>query len=265
VGLPIALALGMPAFEQLLAGAHAMDRHFRQAPAASNLPLTLALLGIWNRNFLDLPGHIVVPYAQRLVHFPEWLQQLEMESNGKGVTRDGGPVAVETAPMVWGTVGTNAQHAYFQMLHQASVAADIDFILPLPHAELDADERERQRVANCLAQSEALLRGRTAKAPVSTAQQSAALAAARHFDGDRPSSTLLLDRLDAWHLGALLAAYEHKTFVQGVIWGINSFDQWGVELGKTLADELIHGLMETGTARHSASTRALLARIRGEH
>lgn len=260
-GLSIALALGMAAFEQLLAGAHAMDQHFQHAPAQRNLPLTMALVGIWNRNFLGLSGHVVVPYAKRLQHFTEWLQQVEMESNGKGVSRAGTTLDVATVPMVWGTVGPNAQHAYFQALHQATLMADVDFILPLADKIAQFDEREQQRLANCLGQAQALMRGREPVAHEADNQQQARLAAARGFDGDRPSSMLLLERLDAWHLGALLAAYEHKVFVQGVIWDINSFDQWGVELGKELAGELMQELAEPGTSTHDASTQALLERI----
>lgn len=263
VGLPIALALGMDAFETLLVGAHAMDRHFLEAPLEANLPVMLALIGVWNRNFLGLTGHVAVPYAQRLKYFAEWLQQLEMESNGKGATYAGDAVKCATVPMIWGTVGTNAQHAYFQMLHQAALAADVDFILPLPDGDMADDGRERQRVANCLAQAEALMSGQSPAAADPADEQQALMAAARYCEGNRPSSTLLMPRLDAWHLGALLAAYEHKTFVQGVIWDVNSFDQCGVELGKSLAGRLIQELESDGqTATHDASTRTLLERVR---
>ncbi len=271
VGLPIALTLGMAAFDELLAGAHAMDRHFRQAPPADNMPVILALVGIWNRNFLGLPSHVVVPYAQRLAASPGWLQQLEMESNGKSVTRGSEDVTVDTVPAVWGGVGTNAQHAFFQMLHQGPPAADVDFILPLRGERSADDARECQRVANCLAQAEALMRGRDPEALDARlrqegydADQRAVLAAARRFDGNRPSSTLVLDALDARHLGALLAAYEHKVFVQGVIWGINSFDQWGVELGKTMGGQLERELADPAASReaHDGSTEALLAQVR---
>lgn len=270
VGLSIALTLGMDVFDELLAGAHAMDAHFEQAPIERNLPALLGLVGVWNRNFLKLSGQAIVPYAQRLVDLPGWLQQLEMESNGKAVTRDGEPASVATVPTVWGSVGTNAQHAFFQMLHQGELAAAVDFVLPLSTPEAGGDERERQRVVNCLAQAEALMRGRDPEA-LARAMAADGLSgeklqqrlAARRFDGNRPSSVLLLERLDAASLGALMAAYEHKVFVQGVIWNINSFDQWGVELGKTMADQLL-GEMD-GTAdpvAHDASTQTLLARVR---
>ncbi|MES1945845.1 glucose-6-phosphate isomerase [Salinisphaera sp. C84B14] len=270
VGLSIAAGLGMAAFEALLAGAHAMDAHFREAPLDENLPAALGMIGVWNNNFLGLPSHIVVPYAQRLAALPAYLQQLEMESNGKSVTRAGEPAVVNTVPAVWGSVGTNAQHAFFQMLHQGELAADIDFVLPLSPPADAHDPRERQRVANCLAQAEALMCGRDPDALVDelTQQglQGGALErrlAARRFDGNRPSSMIVMDRLDAHHLGALLAAYEHKVFVQGLIWGINSFDQWGVELGKTMAERLVDELDGHGeVGQHDASTQALLARVR---
>jgi glucose-6-phosphate isomerase len=239
VGLSIALALGMDAFRELLAGAHAMDRHFRDTPLAQNLPVLMGLLGIWNTNFLGLPTQAVVPYGQALRHFPGWLQQLEMESNGKAVDRDGNPVDYATAPVVWGDVGTNAQHAFFQLLHQGPQPQPVDFILPLSARR---DERERQRVANCLAQAEALMRGKTAD-EVRAELAARGLAGAelesaiphRVFPGNRPSSLLLMPDLSPATLGALLALYEHKVYVQSLVWNICAFDQWGVELGKQLA------------------------------
>lgn len=271
VGLSIALALGMEEFDALLAGAHAMDEHFEHAPLHENLPALLGLCGIWNNNFLGLKSHVVVPYAQRLAALPAFLQQLEMESNGKSVTRDGEPCRVATVPTVWGSVGTNAQHAYFQMLHQGEMAADVDFILPLSSPEAANDERERQRVANCIAQAEALMRGRDAKALEAelvaqglSGEMLERRLAARRFEGNRPSAMLLIERLDAGTLGALLAAYEHKVFVQGVIWNINSFDQWGVELGKTMAGQLLGEIEGTREAvDHDASTDALMTTVRG--
>lgn len=267
-GLPIALALGMDAFGELLAGARAMDGHFRQAPAARNLPVLLGLIGVWNRNFLGLSGQVTVPYAQRLALLPAWQQQLEMESNGKSVTPDGEAVSAATVPQTWGGVGTNAQHAFFQMLHQGVDPPPVDFILPLPADS--ADERERRRVANCLAQSEALMRGtdddELRRALAADGLSGSALEAAvaqRRCPGNRPSNTLLLPRLDACSLGALLAAYEHKTYVQGVIWGIDSFDQWGVELGKTLAARIEAELAEPAAlGEHDSSTAALLKRVK---
>ena len=270
VGLSILLAVGETRFEALLAGAHAMDRHFAEAPVNDNLPVWLALTGIWNNNFLGLASHCVVPYAQRMANLPSFLQQLEMESNGKSVTREGTPTTVATVPTIWGSVGTNAQHAYFQMLHQGELAVDLDFILPLSTPEAAADEREVERVANCLAQAEALMCGRDAEALrdelVAEGWQGEALEhrlAARSFAGNRPSNMLVMDTLDAHHLGALLAAYEHKAFVQGMIWNINSFDQWGVELGKSMAGRLVDDLTTTETpGEHDASTARLLAQVR---
>lgn len=268
VGLPVALGLGMPVFRDLLAGARDMDEHFRAVPVEGNLPALLALVGIWNRNFLGYTGQVTVPYAQRLALLPDWQQQLEMESNGKAVTPAGQAVPVATVPQVWGDVGTNAQHAFFQMLHQAPAGLPVDFILPLPAG--GGDERERQRVANCLAQGEALMRGRDddelRHALAADGLDGEALdvaVAQRRCPGDRPSSTLLMPALDARSLGALLAAYEHKVYVQGVIWGINSFDQWGVELGKTLAGRIEAELAgKPAAAEHDASTAALLARVK---
>ncbi|HET7314637.1 glucose-6-phosphate isomerase [Salinisphaera sp.] len=269
VGLSILLALGPEPFEALLAGAHAMDEHFRAAPLAENLPALLALAGVWNNNFLGLNSHCVVPYAQRLASLPAFLQQLEMESNGKSVTREGKPATVSTVPTIWGSVGTNAQHAYFQMLHQGDLAVDLDFVLPLSPPEAADDVRERERVANCIAQAEALMCGRDS-AELAAELESEGLAgealehrlAARRFDGNRPSNMLVLEALDAHHVGALIAAYEHKVFVQGIIWNINSFDQWGVELGKTMAGQIGNELATGEAAAHDGSTAALVARVR---
>lgn len=257
-GLPIVLSLGMDAFRSLLAGAHMLDEHFRCTPLERNLPVLMGLVGIWNRNFLGLPSQAVVPYAQRLARFVDWLQQLEMESNGKHVDTDGDPVAVATAPAVWGAVGTNAQHAFFQMLHQGSEILPTDFVLPLSPRD---DPRQTELAANCAAQAEALMHGRQAE--VLRAQGGdETLVPHRACPGNRPSSIFLMPSLDAHHLGALLAACEHKMFVQGVIWGINSFDQWGVELGKTLATRILAELDGELTVEHDAATAALVGRLR---
>jgi glucose-6-phosphate isomerase len=268
VGLSILLALGPEIFEELLGGAHAMDTHFRNAPPADNLPVVLALVGIWNNNFLHLRSHCVVPYAQRLAALPAFLQQLEMESNGKTATRAGGLTRVATVPTVWGSVGTNAQHAYFQMLHQGDPIVDLDFILPLSVRTPADDSRECQRVANCIAQAEALMCGRDSAALKAELEaqglQGEALQhrqAARCFLGNRPSNMLVLETLDAYHLGALIAAYEHKVFVQGIIWNINSFDQWGVELGKTMAGRIAAELRAGAAGAHDGSTNALIERV----
>ncbi|MDT0617734.1 glucose-6-phosphate isomerase [Salinisphaera sp. P385] len=258
-GLSVALARGMPVFRELLAGAHDMDTHFRQAPLAVNLPVVMALIGVWNRNLLNLTGQVVVPYAHRLGLFPAWLQQLEMESNGKSVKSDGTTTTVATVPQVWGGGGTNAQHAFFQMLHQGTDVLPVDFILVTPTAD---DDRSRQLAANCLAQAAALMHGRPEAETLAGSNGDPVLAAQRSFPGNRPSSTLLLDRLDARRLGALIAAHEHKVFVQGVIWGINSFDQWGVELGKTLADDILAAWSNDDSRHLDATTRSLLDRLR---
>lgn len=267
VGLPIALALGRAAFEQLLAGAHAMDDHFRCAPAAQNVPVMMGLLAVWNRNLLGAQSLVIAPYAQRLQRFIGWLQQLEMESNGKGVRMDGTPVPDATTAALWGDVGTNAQHAFFQMLHQGPDAHPVDFILPI---QPDHDDHEQQRllIANCLAQSAALMHGRSVaqvqsalEASGMTPQAAERAAVHRHLPGNRPSSTVLLERLDAWHLGALLACYEHRTFVQSVLWGINAFDQWGVELGKRLADDVDAALRGERAAGVDAETDLLIQRV----
>jgi glucose-6-phosphate isomerase len=264
VGLVILIALGPQRYDQLCAGAHALDRHFVEAPLARNLPVLLGLLGVWNVNFLGCASQVVVPYTQRLTLFGGWLQQLEMESNGKGVDRDGRPVDYATTPALWGSIGTNAQHAYFQMLHQGPAVHAIDFILPVAAAH-PYEEMQRMLMANCLAQSAALMTGKTAdevRAELAAAGLSAAALEAavphRVFPGNRPSNTLLLPQLDAWHFGALLALYEHRTFVQAVIWGINPFDQWGVEFGKQLAKRILDPQQLQGM---DASTRALWKRI----
>lgn len=267
VGLPIAIALGRGAFEDLLAGAHAMDDHFRCAPAEQNVPVVMGLLAVWNRSLLGAESQVIAPYAQRLQRFVGWLQQLEMESNGKGVRSDGSPVKGPTTAALWGDVGTNAQHAFFQMLHQGPTAHPVDFILPLLP---EHDDREQQRllVANCLAQAAALMCGRSAESVRAALEADgmsvqAAREAATHrcLPGNRPSSTLLMERLDAWHLGALLACYEHRTFVQSVLWGINAFDQWGVELGKRLAGEVDRALRGEGSADLDSETDLLVQRV----
>jgi glucose-6-phosphate isomerase len=263
VGLSIVLALGMDGFRELLGGAHAMDRHFRDVSLERNLPVLMALLGVWNVNFLGFPTQAVVPYSQALRRLPGWLQQLEMESNGKSVDRDGRTVGYATAPVVWGDVGTNAQHAFFQLLHQGPQPQPVDFILPLSDRR---NEREQQRVANCLAQAEALMRGKSAEdVRVELSARGlagTALEAAvphRVFPGNRPSSLLVLPELSPASLGALLALYEHKTYVQGLVWNICPFDQWGVELGKQLA-----GRVQDRLAQKSLTdVQALLQQLRG--
>ena len=272
IGLPIMLALGPDRFDELLAGAHAMDEHFRSAPAAANLPVLMALVGIWNVNFLDTSSQLIAPYHQRLHRLPAYLQQLDMESNGKSVHHDGSPVGVRTAPVLWGEQGINGQHAYFQLVHQGTQTVPVDFIGVLDAGRED-EGLHRVAFANLVAQAEALMRGRSA-AEAEAEMRAAGLPEARirallpHrvFPGNRPSNTLLLERLDPCTLGALIAAYEHRTFVQGVIWDINSFDQWGVELGKQLAtrvlDELDPLASQAAEHAHDASTRGLIEHYR---
>ncbi|MBH9552449.1 glucose-6-phosphate isomerase [Inhella gelatinilytica] len=255
IGLPLAIAIGGAAFRRFLAGAHAMDRHFAEAPLEHNLPVQLGLLDVWYRNGLGFSSRSVAPYHQGLRRLPAYLQQLEMESNGKSVDQAGRSLPFATSPVVWGEAGTNGQHAYFQMLHQGTDVIPVEFLLVRepkyavqPEGEL-ADllaDQHRKLLANGLAQAQALMEGKTTEqalgevAPTANAQLSLdVLARHRTFSGNRPSTLLLLDRLDAFSLGALIALYEHRVFVSGAIWGINSFDQWGVELGKALCSQLL--------------------------
>jgi len=256
IGLPIAIAIGAQGFRELLAGARAMDLHFRDTPLAHNLPVRLALLDIWYRDFLRLPTRCVAPYHAGLKRLPAYLQQLEMESNGKRVALDGSALDCATSAVVWGEPGTNGQHAFFQMLHQGTEVVPVEFIAvreaPRSAAVPDEtlDEQHRLLLANALAQARALLVG----------QHDAG--GHRDFPGNRPSSFLLLDRLSPASLGALIALYEHRVFAAGVIWGINSFDQFGVELGKTLAKDIAPRLASGATDGLDASTAALLSRLR---
>jgi glucose-6-phosphate isomerase len=246
------VALGPEVFARLLAGARAMDQHFVEAPLAANAPVLLALAHVFNRNGLDRPLRAVVPYAQRLRLFAPFLQQLEMESNGKRVTADGAPVARPTAASVFGDAGTNGQHAFFQLLHQGTDVIPVDFVAVRLGSEGDP-AAQTKLLANVVAQAEALMVGRP---PAETPDSQ------RAFPGDRPSSFILMERLDPEALGALIALYEHKTFVEGVLWGINSFDQWGVELGKTLAARVLIELEGGPAGAHDPSTAALIARLR---
>jgi len=228
VGLTVALAVGWSEFERFLAGGHAMDEHFERAPLRENLPVMLALLGIWNRNFLGAPSHAVLPYDDHLHRFPAYLQQLEMESNGKSVRRGGEPVECETCPIVWGEPGSNAQHSFYQLLHQGTERVSIDFLLPAMSA-VGAQDQQELAAANCLAQAWALAEGDPSGEARGPHQR---------YPGSRGSTLILFETLDPETLGKLIALYEHKVFVQGVVWDVNSFDQWGVELGKRLASQL---------------------------
>jgi glucose-6-phosphate isomerase len=265
IGLPVMIAIGPQRFTEFLEGAHEMDEHFRTAPLAANLPVLMALLGVWYRNVWGFACHAVLPYDQRLERFTAYLQQLDMESNGKGVTLTGHPVAEATGPVVWGEPGTNGQHAFYQLLHQGKEVVPCDFLVAAEPQEKLGDHHA-QLIANCLAQSEALMRGKTAaeaRAELEAAGMDKAAAEAlvphKVFPGNRPSNTLLYRKLDPRTLGRLIALYEHKVFVQGRIWNINSFDQWGVELGKQLAGELLPMVKgDKPTEGRDASTVGLL-------
>ncbi|CAN5258570.1 glucose-6-phosphate isomerase [soil metagenome] len=269
IGLPLMLSIGSAAFAQFLGGAHAMDQHFRTAPLEKNMPAILALIGVWNRTFLGCPSLSIAPYHHCLKQFPEYLQQLDMESNGKRVSRDGASLSLASSPVIWGDTGTNGQHAYFQMLHQGTETIPVDFIAALKPGH-DLPGHHAALLANCFAQSEALMHGKTTdevRAELLLQNmwepELEALVPHKVFPGNRSSNTILMDALTPATLGALIALYEHKVFVQGAIWGINSFDQWGVELGKVLAKN-IHAEL-TGTTKpqaHDDSTNALIARAR---
>ena len=264
IGLPIAIAIGATNFRALLEGAHAMDRHFATAPLERNLPAQLGLLDVWYRNFHGYTSRSVAPYHQGLRRLPAYLQQLEMESNGKSVDFEGRSLPYATSPVVWGEPGTNGQHAYFQMLHQGTDVIPVEFIA-VKHPAHEHADMHAKLLANCLAQGQALMLGKSAdqaskeQAPTASAALDAlTLAHHRSFPGNRPSTTLLLDRLEPRSLGALIAMYEHRVFTSGALWGINSFDQWGVELGKALASDLLPRLASGETAGLDASTAGLL-------
>ena len=268
IGLPIALAIGADHFRELLAGAHAMDRHFVQTPLAVNLPVLLGLIDVWYRNFHGFASRSVAPYHQGLSRLPAYLQQLEMESNGKCVDLAGQSLTYATSPVVWGEPGTNGQHAYFQMLHQGTDVIPVEFIA-VKHPTHSMQDLHQKLLANCLAQSQALMLGKstamalTERAPTaSQALDAQTLARHRTFPGNRPSTTLMLDQLAPRSLGALIALYEHRVFISGALWGINSFDQWGVELGKALCNDLLPRLASGDTQGLDASTAGLLARLR---
>jgi glucose-6-phosphate isomerase len=269
IGLSIALAVGFERFEELLAGGHAMDEHFRTAPLEANLPVILALIGIWNANFLGAESYAVLPYDQYLHRLPAYLQQLDMESNGKGTAKDGRPVTWQTGQIVFGEPGTNGQHAFYQLIHQGTRLIPCDFLVAAEsHNPLGG--HHLMLLSNVLAQSEALMRGKTeaeVRADLIRAGMDEAAIAFhlphRVFAGNRPSNTLLYPMLDPRTLGMLIALYEHKVFVQGVIWDVYSFDQWGVELGKVLAKAVLADLSSTAPVTgHDCSTAGLIESIR---
>jgi glucose-6-phosphate isomerase len=262
IGLPITLAVGMDRFEELLAGAHAVDEHFRTAPLERNLPVVLGLIGVWYRNFLGASTHAVLPYEQYLKRFPAYLQQLTMESNGKHVTLDGERVRYDTGPIYWGEPGTNGQHSFYQLIHQGTRLIPCDFIA-FAQTLNPLGEQHDMLLANVFAQGEALAFGKTPE-EVKAEGSPDWLVPHRTFEGNRPSNTLLLERLTPAALGKLVALYEHSVFTQGAIWHIDSFDQWGVELGKVLAKRILTELAAERTPElaHDSSTNALIRRYR---
>ncbi len=255
IGLPLMLAIGRTHFEAFLAGGHAMDEHFRNAPLEHNAPVMMALTGIWHRNICDYPARAVIPYDQRLSRLPAYLQQLDMESNGKSVDRHGHALQRPSGPLVWGEPGTNAQHAFFQLLHQGTDVIPVEFIIGAQSHEPHLQQHQALLLANVLAQSQALMKGRTAEeaeaqmlAKGVAAEEAKRLAPFKAFAGNRPSLTIVYRKLDPFTFGRLIALYEHRVFVEAAIWGINAFDQWGVELGKELATDLLPFVNGTRTS-----------------
>lgn len=269
IGLPLMLAVGSKNFGRFLDGAHAMDRHFREAPTLQNLPMLLGLIGFYHRNVLGYPSRAILPYDQRLLRFPAYLQQLDMESNGKGVTIDGTPVDGASGPVVWGEPGTNGQHAFYQLIHQGTTVIPAEFMIAANGFEPNLRNQHELLIANCLAQSEALMKGRTleeAKAQLTATgmeeTKASFIAPHRVFPGNRPSITFVYDQLTPFSLGRLIALYEHRVFVEGVLFRINSFDQWGVELGKELATGLLPIVQGKESAEsRDVSTRGLIERL----
>ncbi len=270
IGLPIACMIGMDAFEELLAGGHAMDQHFKSAPLERNMPAILAMLGIWYASFHDAGTHAILPYDQYLHRFAAYFQQGDMESNGKSVDREGARIDdYETGPVIWGEPGTNGQHAFYQLLHQGTRLVPCDFLVPL-ETQNPLGNHHDILVANCFAQTEALMRGKTreeaeaelAKAGM-PADKIAKLSAHKVFPGNRPTSTLVVQKLTPKALGSLVALYEHKIFVQGAVWNVNSYDQWGVELGKQLANAILPELTSAAAiGHHDTSTQRLITMYR---
>lgn len=260
IGMSLMLAIGPDEFRSFLDGFHDIDEHYRTAPIAENLPAMLGLIGVWYRNFLGFGTHAVLPYSQYLERFPAYLQQLDMESNGKQVTIDGNPVDYQTGPVIWGEPGTNGQHAFYQLLHQGTSVVPADLIGVVNPAR-DVGGQHDLLMANLFAQAEALAFGKTGDEVRATGVEEA-LITHRTFPGDRPTNMILLDELTPRTLGQLIALYEHKVFTQGVVWDVNSFDQWGVELGKELAKSIVPELTSADAIDHDSSTNGLIERYR---
>ncbi len=259
IGLSLMIAIGSNSFEEMLSGFHSMDEHFRTTPLRHNLPAMLGLIGVWYRNFYEWPTHAVLPYSQLLDRFPAYLQQLDMESNGKSTTLDGQQVTYDTGAIVWGEPGTNGQHAFYQLIHQGTTPVPADFI-GFYAPDFDGIDHHDALIANLFAQAEALAFGKTSD-EVRAEGVAEHLVSHKTFPGSRPSTMLMAPRLTPFVLGQLVALYEHRTFTQGVIWGVNSFDQWGVELGKVLATAIIPELTDdTLELSHDSSTTALIKR-----
>jgi glucose-6-phosphate isomerase len=273
IGLSLMLAIGPDGFNEMLAGFRDMDEHFQSAPFEKNLPVLMGLLGVWYNNFFGASSHAVLPYDQYLRRFPAYLQQLDMESNGKRVTRAGNPVSYETGPLIWGEPGTNGQHAFYQLIHQGTKLVPCDFIgfsNSINPLEVKGEDGKSESVmhdllmANYFAQTEALAFGKTEK-QVRDEGTREDLVNHRVFEGNRPTNSLLIDRLTPRALGALVSLYEHKVFVQGIIWDVNSFDQWGVELGKVLAKKIVPELSSAEPdLQHDSSTNALIRRYKAQ-
>lgn len=259
IGLTIALSIGFSAFKELLAGAHSIDKHFLEAELEDNLPVLLGMIGVWNASFLNINAHTILPYDGRLEYFPNYLTQLEMESNGKAVNNDGKKVDFKTCPILWGDIGPNAQHAFYQLLHQGTQRVSCDFITPI-NRYLDDEQLKSQHqlaLANCLAQSRVLAFGNDA------IKQDESIPKYKLYNGNQPSTTVLIDELTPYSLGGLIALYEHKVFVMASIWDINPFDQWGVEVGKVISNEILQHLNGKGdTSSMDTSTAMLLMKIK---
>ncbi|MFI8610073.1 glucose-6-phosphate isomerase [Pseudomonas sp. NPDC077649] len=272
IGLPIALAIGVSNFKELLAGAYAMDQHFTQAPLAENMPVLMALLGIWYTNFWGAQSHAILPYDHYLRNFTKHLQQLDMESNGKSVRQDGSALDIATGPVIWGGVGCNGQHAYHQLLHQGRLLVPADFIVPV-NSYNPLSDHHQWLFANCLSQAQALMQGKSRaeaeaelRAKGLSEDEVQRLAPHKEIPGNRPSNILVMNRIAPFNLGALVALYEHKVFVQSAIWGINAFDQWGVELGKEMGKEVYQRLVgQVDSAAADASTQGLIEHFREHH